>query len=188
MKEDFEETYERVCAISYSLINKVEKWLEEKSEIWGREIGFVITPDLVAVSFLFFENFVEMPIFLTNDEETKSSVKEKLKELRKIKNNTIDELSRIIFHSEKGYEFYEKWNNDDAFHESFKEIKEEFHEFILNFYQTAREVQKSETSLLMIGGLLTMVVGSMAFSAPELRDETQDIVLKVKDSWVELFT
>lgn len=184
----FEETYEKVCATSYSLMNRIEQWLNEKSEFYGNDIGFIVTPDLVSIAFLFFENFIEMPSFLTEDQDIKDSIKERMKKIADIKTIAIDQLSSVIFNSQKGYEFHQKWNDDESYAQTFREIKEEFHQSILDFYQNAKNVQKSETSLLMIGGLLSSVVESVAFGDPALRDDVQEIVINVKNSWLELFT
>lgn len=186
--DGFEETYERVCATSYSLMSKIEQWMVEKSEFYNDDIGFIVTPDLVAIAFLFFENFVEMPMFLTEDQEIQSSIKSKMKKIREIKNQAINDLSSVIFNSEKGFLFHQKWNDDEVYSEEFKEIKEDFHKFILEFYEEAKGVQKNETSLLMIGGLLSSVVESISFSEPSLRTETQEIIINIKNSWLELFT
>lgn len=186
--DGFEETYERVCATSYSLMNKIEQWMAEKSEFYNEDIGFIVTPDLVAIAFMFFENFVEMPMFLTEDHEVQSAIKSKMKKIREIKNQAINDLSSAIFNSEKGFRFHEKWNDDEVYAEAFKEVKNDFHKFILEFYEEAKGVQKNETSLLMIGGLLSSVVESVSFSEPNLRTETQEIVMGIKNSWLELFT
>lgn len=185
--EGFEETYEKVCATGYSFMNKVDKWLHQKSEYYGKEIGFIVVPDLLAISFLFFENFVEMPIYLTEDEQIKLQIKDRLKRIRGIKETAIDDLSVLIFSSEKGFNLHQKYKDDEIYEQTFHEVKTEFHECVLDFYQQTKEVQDAQASMLMMGGLLSAVVESMAFSEPDLRDEAKEIILRIKNSWTEIF-
>lgn len=185
--DGFEETYEKVCATSYSFMNKVEKWLVEKAKHYGDDIGFIIVPDLVAISFLFFENFVEMPSYLTEDKEIKEEIRQKLKKIRKIKQEVIDDFSSLMLRSEKGNNFFNKQQDDEAYQEAFVEIKNEFHHCVLDFYEQTREAQKNQTSLFMMGGLLSSIAEAMAFSDPDLRDGAKEIIVKIKNSWTEIY-
>lgn len=175
-------------ATSYSLMNRIENWIEYESEFYGKEIGFIVVPDVIAVCFLFLENSVEMQICMTKNKKTIEKLKAQVKKIQEIKTLTTRQLSQLMFYSEKGFRFFDKYPTDEAYNEAFWEIKDKFRQMIINFYEKTKLVQKKKASLLMVSGLLNSIAYCTTYSEPKLGKSTKALIKTIADSLQETFT